>query len=414
MRQNAWAVACALAWLTGCGGDDSGAKGGPHNQESACAVTYSSDAVAFILGPQLQAGCDDNPWPWFDENALDKGLLHGEEFPATPSGDPDLYLNLNYYDQGLVQYLNYHRSGDARYLDIARKIADSWWLHGSIGEGATSVEESMAPRNISLGGLMLRALDGRPEMWPWITEYTRFMFDVWVFKRTTYDSLYYGVRDGGYMLLYAAWLVAAHPEATVRDEFREKVLVAAKDYYARLQYPDGSWRWIDEGVSGVFMQPFMIGLLLDGMIAVHRLTGDVAVGDAIVASVKNLFAKGYRGAEIVPELPERSWRGMWYFVYADGCDPGCGSTNLDGGWDTNTIREVRQMNAPTLHAWGYAHAITGDATLRDQGDEVFAATFGRDLGPLADPSYGLADFRAKEYNQSYRSAGRYLAWRLAH
>src|SRR5699024_5412767 len=46
------------------------------------------------------------------------------------------------------------------------------------------------------------------------------------------------------------------------------------------------------------------------------------------------------------------------------------------------------------------------------GDEVFSALFGRGEGPRADPYYALQDFRAKEYNQCYRSAGRYLGWRV--
>ena len=159
------------------------------------------------------------------------------------------------------------------------------------------------------------------------------------------------------------------------------------------------------------MQPFMVGLLLDGMIAVHRMTGDPTVGNAIAKSVSNLYNVAYRGDEPVSESPGDTWRGMWYYVYGDTCQAGCGRTTLDGGWDLNGIREVRQLNAVTIHAFGYAYKITGDSKYLDWGDEVFASTFGRGSGPLSDPYYDLADYRAKEYDQSYRSAGRYLAWR---
>ena len=325
----------------------------------------------------------------------------------------DEYVNLNYYDQGLVQYINYYRTGDPAFLTYARKIADSWWKSNPISQGTTTnFDNGYAPRNSSLGGLILRALDGRPEMWPWITAYVRYEFNIWDLNRVDYPALYYGIRDGGYMLLYATWLAEAHPDAAVRQEFRDKALRVARDYYARLQYPDGSWRWMDSAApSGDIMEPFMVGLLLDGMIAVHRMTGDPTVANAIVKAVSNLYNVAYRGDEPVSEKPGVNWRGMWYFVYGDTCQSGCGRTTLDGGWDTNGIREVRELNGTIVQAFGYAYKITGDTKYLTWGDDVFGATYGHGSGPMSDPYTGLADFREKEYNQSFRSAGRYLAWR---
>ena len=327
--------------------------------------------------------------------------------------DGDGYTNSNYYDLGLALYTAYYRTGNATHLTNARKVADSWFSSGGILDGKNlNFDQSYAPRNASLGGLMLRALDGRPEMWPWITEYVRYEFQMWVGSRVTYSGLYYGIRDGGYMLLYAAWLAKVHPDPVVRAEFLQKAQNGAANYYARLQYPDGSWRWVDDLVAGTFMQPFMVGLLLDGMIAVHRLTGDAVVKSAIVKSVDNLWAVAYRGSEPVSGVPGVNWRGMWYNVYGTGCATGCGATALDQGWDTNTIREVRQLNPLIVQAFGYAFQLTGDPKYRQQGDEIFSATFGKGRGPGADAFYSLADFRYKEFNANYRSAGRYLAWRL--
>ena len=39
------------------------------------------------------------------------------------------------------------------------------------------------PRHAGVGGLALRAMDGRPEMWDWINAYTRYHFDVWLKRR---------------------------------------------------------------------------------------------------------------------------------------------------------------------------------------------------------------------------------------
>ena len=335
--------------------------------------------------------------------------------PATQTGRPvftatgdefNEYLNANYYDQALVQYLNYYRTGDARFLTYARKIADSWWQMPFIGEGKTSPDNSLAPRHASLSGLMLRALDGRPEMWPWIVNYTRASFDLWVGQRVKYPALYYGAREGGYMLLYAANLAKVHPQKEVRAEFERKALDAAVNWYARVQFPDGSWRWGDDAWQGDAMQPFHVGILLEAMIAVHRLTNDERVKTSILKGTEALYKTGYN---------ERGWRAMYYQVfgsYKEGtrCDKGCGAAaGQFPPSDVNQIAEARQLNATCIHTFGYAYFITADERFRQWGDEIFDATFGR-----KDKYRGLAFSRAKEYDESYRSAGKYLAWRLTH
>jgi hypothetical protein len=129
------------------------------------------------------------------------------------------------------------------------------------------------------------------------------------------------------------------------------------------------------------------------------------------------------------------WRGSWYFVFepgtplpsADGYNQGTeprygadgatvvqGTTRLRDGWDTNSIRDARQLNPESVHAFGYAYKITGDPQYLEWGDDIFSASFGKGRGPGADPYYSLADYIAKSYNQAYRSSGTYLARRLGH
>ncbi len=76
------------------------------------------------------------------------------------------------------------------------------------------------------------------------------------------------------------------------------------------------------------------------------------------------------------------------------------------------FRLVRQRNGLIVQAFGYAYKITGDPKYRAWGDEIFASTYGHGQGPLSDPYSGLADGRPKEYDQAYRSSGKYLAFRL--
>ncbi len=253
---------------------------------------------------------------------------------------------------------------------------------------------------------MLRALDGRPEMWPWITKYVREQFDTWVGLRVSYPGFYYGVRDPGYMMLFAANLARVHPDQKVRAEFRQKALNGAVNYYARLQAPDGGFYFELDNLNNT-TQPFQVGLLAEGLIAIHRLTGDETVKKAILKSAEHQYLRCFN---------PRGWRGMYYFVggktkdKGESCESGCGAaTNRFPPADVGLISEVRQLNGTAIHHFGYAYLISKDPKYRKWGDDVFDATFsGR------DGYRGLAAARAKEYNESFRSAGKYLAWRLAY
>jgi uncharacterized protein (TIGR03437 family) len=340
--------------------------------------------------------------------------LSGQSMSSPTGTDVDTYQGyLNYYDFAFVQYTNYYRTGDQRFLDCARKVADSWWSQPIIDYGRNVISVSgdgLAPRSIALTGLILRALDGRPEMWPWITDYVNYQYHNWVEVPTTWSGLYFGVRDGGFMLLYAADLGAVHPDPATRSSFRSRALAGAVNYYARLQGTDGSYRWnVDDSAPGSLdgftgmQQPFMIGILNEGMIAVHRLTGDSVVKNAITKSVEHEYLRSYN---------PNGWRAMYYFIHGNfntgvSCESGCGNAaNPFPPSDPGQIIEARQLNATAISQFGYAYSITGDSRYRQWGDEIFDSTYGG-----GDGYRGLAAYRGKEYDESYRSGGKYLAWR---
>lgn len=341
--------------------------------------------------------------PWEGDSVTGQSM-------SSPTGDEvDSYQGYkNYYDFAFTQYTNYYRTGDQRFLDCARKVADSWWSHPWIDNGRQSIENSLAPRSIGLTGLMLRALDGRPEMWPWITNYVNTQFHGWdeVPNSWPATSFYFGIRDGGFMLLYAADLGAVHPDAAVRADFKTRALNVAQNYYGRLQQADGSFRWNDEDYpfSGI-EQPFMVGILNEGLIAVHRLTNDVAVKNTFLKSVDHEMTTSYN---------PNGWKSVYYWIHgtignpAVNCEAGCGTaSNPFPPTDTSQIGEARQLNATWLHQFGYAYMITGDKKYINFGDGAFDATYSG-----SDGYRGLANARGKEYDESYRSGGKYLAWRV--
>jgi hypothetical protein len=136
-------------------------------------------------------------------------------------------------------------------------------------------------------------------MWSWITDYVDYQYHNWVEVPTTVVWTLFGVRDGGFMLLYAADLGAVHPDR-YQKFFSLACSVGAGQLLRTIARTDGSYRWnVDDSAPGSLdgftgmEQPFMIGILNEGMIAVHRLTGDSVVKNAITKSVEHEYLRSY-------------------------------------------------------------------------------------------------------------------------
>jgi hypothetical protein len=84
--------------------------------------------------------------------------------------------NVNYYDNVLAHYAMYYRSGNTVYRDYARLLADNFIespgmdYYREQGTGANPFQVAV-PRVRAVVGVMLRALDGRPELWEYIWTY---------------------------------------------------------------------------------------------------------------------------------------------------------------------------------------------------------------------------------------------------
>ena len=354
----------------------------------------------------------------------------------------DRYYDTAYYDMALVQYLNYYRTGDPTFLIYARRAADSWWSSPYIDYGTVvSGPDNLPPRSMAYIGLMLRALDGRPEMWDYLERQTRATFDNWVGRRMSDSTLYYDIREDGYAQLYAVLLAKVLPDtyplqgagtlqsatgraedgATKRAGFLRDASNAAVNFFGRLQRADGSWRWDVEGMGLVKIeQPFMVGIYLESVVALDRVATDPTVKAALKSqlekSVRHLYNQAYRGSETVTDLQRYRWRGMWYF-WGGGttADPtayerGVGYGEMVSGGDPGMIRQVRHLNSTVHHAFGYAYALTKNEEYLRMGDEVFDASYGERV----DGIHAQADTgRGKDYAMNYRASGRYLAWRLS-
>lgn len=385
----------------------------------------------YVLGPLTPIGAT-----WYDQTEVSRGKVHGGQCPATLPADVDAFTMLNYYDLPQVQYVNYQRTNEAAFLDLARKCADVWWKYPDIGEGLIRKwpdSASPAPRHAGVGGLILRAMDGRPEMWDWINAYTRFNFDHWLKKRTNDPSLFYGLREGAFVLDYATWLARTLPDsfplqaggtatngAQLRAAYLADIENVVVNYFGRLQQADGSWRWDDPDftdsdggqLKGV-MQPFMVGLLLTALVDVHQLTTNATVkanvANQITKACRHLYLGGPYSTQRIASL-NVNLRGFHYFYhggttvnptrYATGSYPANYNTT-----DRSDVQNARQAIALIVDAFGYAFKITGDLFFKTAGDELWDAAYGSTDGIR---NYMAGD--AKSYNQNVRRAGTYLGW----
>lgn len=394
------------------------------------------EQIDFILGPQLPIGTS-----YFDQVQVSRGKILGQSCPPIPPTDASALnsyvLNLQYYDLPLSLYIANNRTGDPAFVTMSMNAAISWWQHPQwIKSGAQrdfDNGQGPPPRHAGVGGLILAALNGHPEMWEWIVAYTLHQFDNWLKKRINDPALYYGVREGAFMLQYAAWLSFCLPDsyplqaggtatngAQVRAQLLADVEAVVVSYHGRLQKSDGSWRWDDVDVRDPdggtlvgIMQPFMVGLLLCALCDVHRLTTNTTVQaniqNQILKACRHLYSDGpYRKDDPVPYDPTKRWRTFWYLYH--------GGTTVDptkfesGGWgypgtSITDVQDGRQAIGPVIATYAYAYKLSGDTFYRDAGNELWDSAYGP-----TDGIHNFFDTDGKGYNQNARRAGSYLVW----
>jgi hypothetical protein len=360
----------------------------------------------------------------------------------------DHYYLANYYDTALVQYINYYRTHDPRFLEYARKTADALWHSQFIDDGTVvqGHDDHLPPRSMAFAGLMLRALDGRPEMWDYLEREVRATFDDWVYRRKDDPKLYYDIRDDGYAQFYAVMMAKVLPDtyalypngtskprmgtatdgATKRKTYLSQTEEAAVNFFGRLQRTDGSWRWnVEESSSNPAQQfrdveqPFMVGLYLESLVLLHQLTPNQRIKASLVnqltRSVRHLYLDAFESNHRVTDLPQYRWRSMVYYwgggTVANPTQFSPPAPKTTANADPDPIRAARHLNSTLHHAFGYAYYVTGDESFKRMGDDVFEASYGDQVDGL----HCLADSgKAKDYDMNYRASGRYLVWRLTH
>lgn len=340
-----------------------------------------------------------------------------------------------YYDEAQTMYLLFEKTQLTRFRDYARKIADAWWACDLVDYGTqAAIDANESPRESNAMGLILRAVDGKPEYFDWLYRYSYADTNTAQFRlyvsdgsgpntgtdRSYYPSLYLGARETGYASRFVIALAKVLPNtytlfqngtvaastgtatdgATKRANMRDAVLAGSTRYYLRLQKADGSWRWEDPAWSGqyaeqVWHSAFILGALADFL----RLMDDDAtyksnniaaynsIRWAVILGAAHHFLHHYNQNPWSDPPAGLSPNKSRYTVY-DLYESSAGNSPPSSPTISPlSLDQFRQNSATALHIYGPAYYYSGVAWYKTAGDEVFGSFWG--AGNLA--AAGLND-----------------------
>ncbi len=151
----------------------------------------------------------------------------------------------NYYDNVTALYSLYYRSGIDDYLAAARKLADRFWTSPQIDRGAACVLDGpgcFPARSQSTMGLVLRALDGRPEMWNGFHKlWDTFMGYYLGWVDQTWGPGMWDLREESYHLAMVSYCAMFDTDATYRANCKQTVSNSFAKIWTPFKAADGSW-----------------------------------------------------------------------------------------------------------------------------------------------------------------------------
>jgi hypothetical protein len=164
----------------------------------------------------------------------------------------------NYYDNVAALYALYYRSGITSYLTAARKLADRFWECPEVDRGESyvlagntdSTNGNWPNRSTAMMGLVLRALDGRPEMWPGlykIASLANLELSPGSFPGNQTPMLW-DVRETAYELAEVSYCALYDTDPTQQSTCKGWVNTAITNYFTTRRFTDGSWK----DFSGVY------------------------------------------------------------------------------------------------------------------------------------------------------------------
>jgi len=233
---------------------------GPANPTQA-QTGYPAMAVWHPLGAgtgrvlELVASCTDDThltltMPYNDDGKTPPGsslTYAADNQYASVWGWSQAPTPANYYDNVASYYALYYRSGIDDYLTAARTLADRFWESPAIDQGVHPWDTGYCARNMSALGLVLRALDGRPDMWakPAGAAYggLHTIWDDYMSYLNGYDVSHgiWDVREQAYHLAMISYCAMYDPNPTYQSECQTSLINSFPAIWTPTRFPDGSW-----------------------------------------------------------------------------------------------------------------------------------------------------------------------------
>jgi hypothetical protein len=193
-------------------------------------------------------------YPWASDVSPGAGLNYSYTDDALSGNWISNVDPANFYDNVAAFYILYYRSGLDDYLTAARKLADRFWASPRIDQGVACGPNSPGtctfPRNLSILGLTLRALDGRPEMWPGLhLVWDKFMsYDLGALDAA--QTSIWDLREEAYHLAMVSYCALVDADPNYRSKCKTAISRSFPAVWTPFKFPDGSWAQLYYGGSG--------------------------------------------------------------------------------------------------------------------------------------------------------------------
>lgn len=348
----------------------------------------------------------------------------------------------NYYDAVYALYQQYYRSGITEYLTCARDLADKFWAYTlDSGDICNTGTDCQPNRNQGLSGMMIRANDGRPDMWAGIQNLATIDYNGWLSVQYADGVCGNGLycmndpRESAYAFRFLVDIATIGPDAPTRATFLGYANSAFTGVWQRKQTAYGAYL-IDAaepasglsslGYTGYGTFPWHYFPLLSGLQRLYALTSDSDLLTVHALATGYISDQGWN-----PATSCYATRYATQFTLFEGGSPGAACPYSSGTvscvQNTTCVPVGRDMGGRSLNqelvaAFGWLYATTGTASYLTRGDLMFAKTFGDSgTGTDADGGSGTFDdyllnagYYLKEYSQ-VAGAGRaeeHLVYRL--
>ena len=153
----------------------------------------------------------------------------------------------NYYDNVASFYALYYRSGIDDYLTAARNLADRFWETPAIDRGVHPADFGYTGRSVSALGLVLRALDGRPDMWaaPAGAAYggLHTIWNDYMWYLNGYDAQMgiWDTREEAYHLAMISYCALFDTDPAYQSACKTAIVNSFPAVWTPTEFADGSW-----------------------------------------------------------------------------------------------------------------------------------------------------------------------------